>query len=133
MCMADDADRSTPLGELYPRARKAHQCGECFRTIEPGEKYIVHKTLFEGSVSSQKLCSHCDVAREWLGDNCGGWLYGGVWEDIDDHVDEYRGVYPKVAKALKRLSVWAAHDWRVVRGPRAGALLPVPALPPIVE
>jgi hypothetical protein len=133
MCMADDADRSTPLGELYPRARKPHRCGECFRTIEPGERYTIHKTLFDGRVDVYKLCAHCDVARAWLGDNCGGWLYGGVWEDIDEHVEEYRSVYPKVALALKRLSVHAEHNWRIVRGPKAGTLLPVPAMPLTVE
>ena len=132
MCMADDADRSTLLRELHPRARKAHRCGECGRTIEPGEKYTLSKTLFEGRVEGYKTCDHCAVARDWLGANCGGWLYGGVWADIEEHIHEYRGVYPNVARQLKRLAVWESHDWKIVRGPRTGQRLPVPTMPTVV-
>lgn len=132
MCMVDDADRSTSLGELYPRARKPHKCEECRRTIEPGEVYSLSKTLFDGRVHAYKTCSHCVVARDWLSANCGGWIYGGVWEDIEEHIHEYRGVYPSIARQLKRLAVWESHDWKVARGPRAGQRLPVPTMPPTV-
>lgn len=135
MCMADyaDGDGGQLISEGKRKARKAHQCGECFRTIEPGEAYEFSTYAHEGSMTTYKVCVHCAVAMAWLGDNCGGWLWGGIWEDIQEHVDEYRSVYPIVARQLKRLSVWADHDWKVHRGPRKGARLPVPAMPVTVE
>lgn len=130
MCMVDGYDfEGTFLGEETRKARKEHRCEECYRKIQPGEEYRVAKWVNEGRVESMKMCAHCRVASKWLSDNCGGFVYGGIWEDIEEHIDEYRGVYPEVTRDLKRLAVWGKNDWRVKYGPRAGALLPVPPLP----
>jgi hypothetical protein len=130
MCMVDGCDlEGTFLGSKMRRARVQHTCQDCGRKIEAGEQYMTARWAMEGTVETMKMCLHCDVAAEWLRDNCGGFVYGGVWEDIDEHVYEYRGVYPEVARDLKRLAVWADHDWRVKYGPRAGSMLPVPKTP----
>ena len=131
MCMVDyaDEDGGTSLGDETRKAKKAHRCDDCFRDISPGETYRIGKWASGGSVSTFKMCSHCRVAAEWLQGNCGGYLWGGILEDISEHVEEYRGVYPGVARDLKRLHVQACHHWEFKRGPRAGALLPLPKMP----
>lgn len=135
MCMADyaDNDGAQLISEGHRTARKSHQCGECFRTIDTGEAYAFSTYVYEDIVTTYKVCAHCAVAMSWLGENCGGWLWGGIWEDIQEHVDEYRSVYPSVARKLKRLSVWADNYWKIDRGPRKGERIPVPAMPPTVE
>lgn len=121
MCMIDDADgRSTVLGESHPIARKQHKCFECARTIEPGETYLAESLLFEGEFSAHKTCSHCEVARAWLAAECGGWLYGGVEEDIREHATS--GYY---GMDLARIAVGMDWGWRR----KNGALLPIPAMP----
>jgi len=131
--MADDADLSIPLSEGQRKARKPHKCFECGRVITIAETYMFATYIDQSRAKTYKTCAHCHVAMQWLGDNCGGWIYGHVWQDIDEHVEEYRGVYPKVARALKRLCVWQAHDWRIVYGPGAGQMVRVPAMPAVVE
>lgn len=34
------------------------------------------------------ICSQCIAARRWLTVVCNGWLYGGVHEDLEQHMDE---------------------------------------------
>jgi hypothetical protein len=121
MCMIDDCDeRSTVLGESHPVARKKHKCGECRRVIEPGERYLAESLLFEGEVSTHKTCAHCEVARDWLARECGGWIYSGVAEDIREHVTS--GYY---GMAVARMAVGMSWKWRG----KNGELFPVPSLP----
>jgi hypothetical protein len=131
MCMADYADNEggVSLGSETRKARKRHRCEDCFRHIEPGEMYRVCTWACDGSIQTFRMCSHCSVAAHWLQENCGGFLWGGILEDIHEHVEEYRGVYPAVVRDLKRLHVQGSHHWRFRRGPRVGKLLPVPTLP----
>jgi hypothetical protein len=120
--MADGADfEGTFLGESTRKARKVHKCEECWREIQPGEQYRIATWVNDGRVDSMKMCAHCRVASKWLSDNCGGFVYGGVWEDIEEHIEEYRDVYPEVTRDLKRLAVWEQHGWRVKRGPSCHA------------
>lgn len=122
MCMADNCDDFVQLlDETDHVARKDHKCRECFRAINPGEKYHVDKYIFEGDFTVHKTCAHCMVARSWLSDECGGWMYGAVEEDVREHCTEGHeypfGVY--------RLAVGMARKWTR----RTGALMPLPALP----
>lgn len=121
MCNVDNADESvTVLSDTRPRARKPHRCDECARTIEPGEAYRRHSFVFEGRVGCSKCCTHCEVARAWLRDECGGWIYGGVLEDIAEHVHDH-GYGPDLEALLAHMrSQW--------RGPD-GSLLAVPDVP----
>ena len=121
MCMIDDGDGAvTMLSKTDPVARKAHKCHECGRAIEPGERYHVDRFAWEGKIKNHKTCAHCMVARGWLQDECGGYLFGGVEEDIRDHAHE--GHYPM---GVSRLAVGMAWKWRTPRG-RA---MPVPNVP----
>lgn len=121
MCMFDDGDGAvTMLSAADPVARKTHKCRECGRTIEPGERYHVDRFLWEGSLDTHKTCGHCMVARQWLQDECGGYLFGAVEEDIREHA--HNGMYPM---GLHRLAVGMAWKWRTPRG----RMLPLPTAP----
>jgi hypothetical protein len=39
MCMAYEDSYCEFFQDRAPVARKRHKCGECFRMIEPGERY----------------------------------------------------------------------------------------------
>ena len=130
MCAIDYADgEGTPLGTEARKAKKVHKCQDCFRAIAPGETYHVSKWAIDGRIEQMKMCAHCHIAADWLYENCDGFLWGGVWDDIYEHIEEYAGVYPRVVRGLKRLHVQARHRWEFRRGPRVGALLPIPKLP----
>ncbi len=121
MCMLDDGDGCvTPLSEADPVARKAHKCKECGREIAAGERYHVDRFVWEGDLHTHKTCAHCMVAREWLRDECGGFLFGAVEEDLREHC--FSGDY---TMGLHRLAVGMAWNWRTP----TGKLLPVPKVP----
>ena len=66
------------------KARKQHICGECDRTIKPGERYEVYTILREGGWSSYKTCLGCRRIRDHF---CkGGWIFGGVAEQVEECV-----------------------------------------------
>lgn len=133
MCMADDADPCSYWDESVHKARKTHKCSECDRAIAPGEPYRSCRWISEGQWSTSKMCSHCEVAAEWLRKNCGGFLTFGIHEDIREHVDEYAYLgWPHLA-GLGRLTIGMRRDWKIRRGPRAGQLMPIPKLPPAID
>ena len=122
MCMLDDGDgQVTMLSEANHVARKAHKCRECARTIEPGERYHVDRFIWEGKLDTHKVCAHCMVARNWLSNECGGWLFGCIEEDIREHARN--GDYPM---GVHRLAVGMAWKWRAP----SGKMLPIPKAPP---
>lgn len=104
------------------RARKEHKCYECGRSIQVGERYIRTTGKWDGHCSQYKHCAHCQVMLDWLKRECGGWVHGGLEEDVEGHIAEY-GV-PVVGFGLARMYVNMRENWM-----RDGALLPVPVLP----
>lgn len=123
MCMIDDADgHVTMLGETFHFARKTHKCAECRRQIDPGERYLCERFVWEHRLRYHKTCAHCQVARQWLSDECGGYCYGQVEEDVREHVFNAPGEY---AYGVYRLAAGMARGWR-----RAdGHLRSLPVLP----
>jgi hypothetical protein len=116
----DSSERCVVLHRKVQQARKAHRCDECARTINVGERYTNEGLLFDGLTSTHKTCSHCIVCREWLGDECGGWLYSGVEEDFMEHAHE--GTY---GMPVLRLAVGIKNQWIT----RKGNLMSVPKCP----
>jgi hypothetical protein len=115
--MIDSGDGyATVLDERHLVARKPHKCGECYRVIEKGETYLREVTAFEREMSTHKTCSHCQVVRDWLFDECGGWVWTAIREDIREHA--YDG-YPM---DVIRLAVGMGWKWRTP----SGKLMPVP-------
>lgn len=45
--------------DIERKARKAHICIECHRTIHPGETYTKSVGVWEGDFWSCKRCAHC--------------------------------------------------------------------------
>lgn len=121
MCMVDFSDGTiTVLHERYPTARIAHKCNECNRAISPGEKYMVERYVFDGDAKTHKTCAHCCVVRQWLASECGGWMYGGLHEDISEHGDD-----PHYGVGVKMLSVGMDRKWKR----RDGRPWPIPRMP----
>lgn len=121
MCMIDDSDGPVEiLAQQWRTARKQHKCDECYRVIEAGERYYSTRYVYDGVITNHKCCAHCDVVRQWLADECGGWLYHGVEEDIREHVAH--GDYPL---SVARLSIGMQWKWRA----RSGRMLSIPKLP----
>lgn len=87
-CAAFDADVddfSVILITHTPKARKPHKCGECNRTIEPGEKYLLEKELYDGNVSTCKTCWDCKSVRDHL---VGSFYWGQMWELVEECIDD---------------------------------------------
>jgi hypothetical protein len=126
MCRVDDAERCTQLQLCERKARKEHRCSECYRTIAKGERYRYEVTVYDGFTSTIKTCKHCWVAREWLTENCGGFIYKQVLEEIREHAEEY----PRLALPLYRICTAAGRKWQ--RFDNSG-LMSVPKLPPSIE
>lgn len=124
MCMIDHGDMD-PRGFSHTRmvrARRPHRCCECSRTIMPGEVYERTKALYEGRFDTYHACAHCVPAKAWLSDNCGGYVFMGVWEDIAEHVQEYR----RLTFPLGRLLVASRRGWQRFDKTGLMAVLPVP-------
>lgn len=122
MCMIDACDeRVTRInsGE-YRVARKEHRCMECRRPIAAGERYHYETFVSDGRFADHKTCAHCMIARAWLSAECGGWAYGMVREDIEEHAEG--GGY---GFGVKFLAVGMARKWKR----KDGRPWPIPRLP----
>jgi len=87
--MVDEADEWTFFHSVDGRkARKAHRCGECGRPIEPGERYHYATGLMYSDWVTMKQCGQCSAAARWLFRVCGGFLYGAVLADLEEHWEE---------------------------------------------
>lgn len=118
MCMIDGGDDMVTVLHAYGRrARREHKCNECGRAIAPGEQYLVERFVYEGHATTHKTCRHCEAVRAWLADQCGGWVYGSVAEDIDEHANEaHYGLAVKLA-AVGIYRGWRRQDGRMWRVP----------------
>lgn len=120
MCMSEDSEMVTMIGEDHHKARKPHKCAECCRTIQVGERYLCERFHFDSEFKVHKTCQHCEVARDWLRAECGGHVFGAVAEDIQEHTsNDYYGF------GLIRLNAGLSVQW--LR--RDGRLWPVPKPP----
>ncbi len=118
MCMIDDADGSPAFSlEQRHKARKPHRCGECFRTIAPGETYVYASWLMDGDFDVDRQCAHCAAAATLLELHCRGFVYGGVAEDLESHFRQFvgwnyqagalSGLYPPQMAAVQRRWTYA--------------------------
>lgn len=128
MCRIDDYDSyGTWLKDLKLRiARKEHRCGDCGRTIAKGEQYTYGVWLEEGDFFTVKVCAHCVTAGHWLTRICGGHLWPGVVEELEEHWDEER--WSLGSYALGQLVVLARRRWH-----RQGTLIDLDRLTAITE
>ncbi len=123
MCVCD-WDGPDVSSRRWQKARKEHRCGECWRTINVGERYEVHTGLYEGKWETYRWCAHCSASQKIYAevDECECWLYGDLWSPIQ----EAAGDMPSFS--LWRLCVGVKRRWVIHRGLRKGQLMPVPEL-----
>jgi hypothetical protein len=122
MCRVDfDGERPSVYSTARPVARKAYACGECGRTIAPGERYVREFQVFDGDPLTFFRCAHCDVGAGWLVRTCAGYIFGEILEDLEEHA----GDYPAIGAELRAFVAAARAKWAVGAG-----LAPIPpALP----
>lgn len=63
LCSMDDG-YATMLQEKIVKAIKPHKCCECRMVINPGEKYNIEVTVYDGDISRYKTCLDCMSLRE---------------------------------------------------------------------
>lgn len=116
MCMIEDADGCvTLLSKDFRRTSRERTCDECRRPIAIGEMYLREKTIFEGEFSTWTVCPQCLIVRHWLQKECGGYLYGGLQEDLEEHLGE---VDLRMWWGLARLVVGMRRQWQSRKMPR---------------
>lgn len=66
--------------EVLRTARKQHDCCACEIPIEPGQRYTVVSTGWEGRIEEWKRCARCQFLHEQLRQVCSA---VGDWPDED--------------------------------------------------
>lgn len=57
---------TTTIDDSKPKARRAHQCDDCRRIIEPGETYRRWRGTNDDGIYTWKSCAHCDRLTTWI-------------------------------------------------------------------
>ena len=97
--------------ERHPIAKKTHKCCECGGNIKPGEKYYRATGVWDGELSSFKICPDCEGLLNYTQLHipclCFGFCY--VIENCINAIKEYPdipgllfGAYRFVAKSKRR-------------------------------
>lgn len=71
MCRCEDTEPNRCDRTELRRARKAHQCRECYREIKAGEQYEYYSAIsYDGDSFSVKTCLRCVRVRKahWAAD-----------------------------------------------------------------
>ena len=99
------------LSDTTPNARKAHKCGMCHRTIDPGETYTRQANLGDSGFYSWKNCQQCDVFLNLIRDYDGEGVGFETVEEWD----------PGTMHELRLKALWAK-GWRRADGTLYGSL-----------
>ncbi len=121
MCMIDNCDRPEFCCTSMVKARKPHKCGDCRRVIQPGEQYERVFGKWDGQTDSHKTCTHCVEASKWLTRECGGYVFGGIREDLREHWGEEKHYR---TRELAKLIWGMKRKWTN----RRGGLMPLPVV-----
>lgn len=79
-----DGDSNEFIRQEMRRARKEHTCCECRAAIMPGARYEYASGKAGGDMWQAKTCILCYEIRRAL--VCGGWVFGMLWEEIEQTV-----------------------------------------------
>lgn len=94
MCGCEDGEPVTVARVRLVRARTAHRCYECPRTIAQGELYERSVYLFEGQWDSNAVCRRCRAIRQAWHDVEGCWAMYGALDDVFECMREMRRAPP---------------------------------------
>jgi hypothetical protein len=95
-------------------ARKQHQCSECCRIIEKGEKYEYVFGVWD-SPSVYKTCEDCLSIRNQFFEE--GWLFTQIWENFQDNFNYIGAVVPEscisalTPGSRARVCEWIENGW----------------------
>ena len=98
------------LEERTPTAKTEHKCKECFRIIQPKEKYFLEKYIWEGAFYTHKTCKHCYEVRKFILFEYGEFLYSGLYEDLTNSSWGKKDWKPRL------FAVGMSKKWRDKRG-----------------
>lgn len=121
MCSID-GDYPDVYRATNPTARKPHNCSECGRTIQPGERYSRAFMVYEGAPETFRTCAHCQVGQEWLAENCNMIAHGSLMDEMQEHADIYRDH----ALGFLRIKAGMLRKWHRFDG---AGLMRLPPLP----
>jgi hypothetical protein len=74
-------------------ARKTHECGECHRIILAGEPYNCVPGVWGDGFATHKVCIDCQSIINMF--FCGGYVFGEVQYDLQEHIDAVEGELPE--------------------------------------
>ncbi len=81
-----DYDPCAVFDVTTPKARRPHECGECYLPIKPGRQYVRVGMLFEGSWRTYRAHAECWALMQFIEEKvCGGHgtiLLHGLGEEI---------------------------------------------------
>lgn len=95
------------------RARKHHQCFDCYRSIAPGETYSFQSSVCDGSAYTLRQHLDCrdlatqyrrDVGLEYYAYDDGFGPLQDEWADSGEHdalCDQYRGQFPHAVTRME--------------------------------
>ena len=85
VCVAMEYDGSNEFyREAVRRAAKPHWCCECGHAIAAGDRYHYASGKSDGDFFDAHTCLACAEVRQTFA--CGGWVFGELWESINDQV-----------------------------------------------
>lgn len=84
-CDMDVDDYATMLEKKVKKARKEHQCHECYSVIQKGELYLVEKEIYDGRFSTHKTCLPCREIRDAY---MSSYYWGQIWEHLRDCLED---------------------------------------------
>lgn len=88
MCSIDSADPCDLYRSEFRTAAKPHACYECGNQIVKGDRYLYASMLYDGRWTTCHTCPHCLAAGRWLQLVCGGYLHGGLADELEEHWNE---------------------------------------------
>ena len=93
------------------KARKSHQCFECYRSIAPGETYVYQSNVYDGCAYTIKWHVDCGECGAEYRANADAYYYDegypplrDEWRDSGEYeetIEEYRGRYPHVIARME--------------------------------
>jgi predicted RNA-binding Zn-ribbon protein involved in translation (DUF1610 family) len=105
MCEIDnDGEECTIWRNEFRRSRRARKCQSCSTPIAPGERYLNHFNVYDGSSHTESLCASCGEAAEEFRVAHGAMPTTPMWiEDVlDDCADNDGGQkWRDMAKAIR--------------------------------